>query len=384
MQSYLSLFLGPIGSSIFYYIALFPVILILASFVLKRLDYTSRKKMGIMLYLFFLAIALGLVLLPFPSFSEAFCLQRSQLGYWQLTPFNIFNDIQDYAQRKQLHGLMGVLYNRAVLQGVFNIFLILPLGFIGALIFNWSFKKALIVGLLTTLSFEVTQGSGLFGLVPCPYRLFDVDDLWLNTLGFILGWAFTLMFRESFNEWVNNGNKSLASPMDLVKRLVALVIDIVVLIILMFSTNWNFDVVAQFASQFSINKSVLGVSVNTLISIMYFVIVPYLFKGKTIGLWIVRLKNIDSTNAQLSLMQLLKRYSLILVAPISLTLVTIAQYTLPSMIFSWVEIGYVIFLIFLILIWLVVTPMSIELDAQGRSFVERWVGTRLVNKNQKP
>ena len=34
---------------------------------------------------------------------------------------------------------------------------------------------------------EVTQASGIYGLIPCSYRLADVDDLVTDTLGGVLG-----------------------------------------------------------------------------------------------------------------------------------------------------------------------------------------------------
>lgn len=40
---------------------------------------------------------------------------------------------------------------------------------------------------LLSLFFELTQLSGLYGIYPRPYRLFDVDDLMLNTLGGTIG-----------------------------------------------------------------------------------------------------------------------------------------------------------------------------------------------------
>ncbi|MCG5648116.1 VanZ family protein, partial [Oliverpabstia sp. DFI.9.49] len=42
--------------------------------------------------------------------------------------------------------------------------------------------KTFILSFLLTLSFELIQRSALFGLYPRPYRLFDVDDLMINTL----------------------------------------------------------------------------------------------------------------------------------------------------------------------------------------------------------
>jgi glycopeptide antibiotics resistance protein len=41
--------------------------------------------------------------------------------------------------------------------------------------------------LATSLAIELTQLIGVWGLFPCAHRLFDVDDLLLNTAGATLG-----------------------------------------------------------------------------------------------------------------------------------------------------------------------------------------------------
>src|SRR5690625_7064385 len=48
-------------------------------------------------------------------------------------------------------------------------------------------KRMFIVGFPVSLFFEITQISGLYGIYTCPYRLFNVDDLILNTLGSVIG-----------------------------------------------------------------------------------------------------------------------------------------------------------------------------------------------------
>lgn len=47
----------------------------------------------------------------------------------------------------------------------------------------------LLAGAAVSLLTETAQLTGIFGLYPCSYRLFDVDDLLLNTGGAGLGFA---------------------------------------------------------------------------------------------------------------------------------------------------------------------------------------------------
>lgn len=76
-----------------------------------------------------------------------------------------------------------------VIQPVFNIFLTLPFGFYMKYYFQRSWKQTILLTFCLSLFFELTQLSGLYGFYPRPYRLFDVDDLLLNTTGGIVGAA---------------------------------------------------------------------------------------------------------------------------------------------------------------------------------------------------
>ena len=65
--------------------------------------------------------------------------------------------------------------------------LTVPLGAYLCYLFRCRWWMALLIGMATTLLFETSQLTGLFGLYAHPYRLFDVDDLILNTAGTMLG-----------------------------------------------------------------------------------------------------------------------------------------------------------------------------------------------------
>src|SRR5699024_4822160 len=48
-------------------------------------------------------------------------------------------------------------------------------------------KKAFGLGLLLSFFYEITQLTGVYGIYNCPYRIFDVDDLFLNSTGALFG-----------------------------------------------------------------------------------------------------------------------------------------------------------------------------------------------------
>ncbi len=62
--------------------------------------------------------------------------------------------------------------------------------------FKCSFLKTLIITFCLTLFFELTQLTGLYFIYPRPYRLFDVNDLFVNTVGGLVGWTIAPLLRS--------------------------------------------------------------------------------------------------------------------------------------------------------------------------------------------
>ncbi|MDQ7876797.1 VanZ family protein [Microbacterium sp. QXD-8] len=75
----------------------------------------------------------------------------------------------------------------AVAQLLLNVLLFVPLGFFIRVLGDRGVITALVVGFALSAFVEVTQLTGVWGLYPCAYRVFDVDDLLTNTLGAVLG-----------------------------------------------------------------------------------------------------------------------------------------------------------------------------------------------------
>lgn len=57
-------------------------------------------------------------------------------------------------------------------------------------------RWALLIGFGTSLAIELTQVTAVWGLFPCNYRLFDVDDLLANTLGAVIGFMAAPVLRH--------------------------------------------------------------------------------------------------------------------------------------------------------------------------------------------
>ena len=124
---------------------------------------------GTVLYLLGL---LCFTLYPMPADAAAYCAAHHLTP--QLNPLQFIGDIRT-------DGLT------AVLQIAFNIVFFLPLGFIMGRIWRWPLPVTAVLSFATSLFLETMQLTGLMGVFPCAYRLFDVDDLLWNTTGALIG-----------------------------------------------------------------------------------------------------------------------------------------------------------------------------------------------------
>lgn len=124
--------------------------------------------------LYFLC-AFFVTLLPLPT-PETMAKLQPISKHLQLIPFQSFFDIE----RKSLFRDVAII--------LFNVALTMPLGYFSREMFQVSWKKAVLIGFLTSLFYEVTQLTGLFFIYPRPWRIFDVDDLIVNTFGAYLGY----------------------------------------------------------------------------------------------------------------------------------------------------------------------------------------------------
>ncbi|MGV9772453.1 VanZ family protein [Streptosporangium sp. NPDC003464] len=125
-------------------------------------------------------------LFPLPEVTPDFCAIRQSLATPRWQPLS---SVQDVIRENAGRGLPAALYSRSVLQIVFNVALFVPLGFFLRYRQGLGVARTLMISLAGSLAIELTQLTGLWGLYPCAYRLFDLDDLIINTAGAGLGWT---------------------------------------------------------------------------------------------------------------------------------------------------------------------------------------------------
>jgi glycopeptide antibiotics resistance protein len=113
-------------------------------------------------------------LIPLPESGLYHCVKPNY------APLAFIHDIIDDPAKSLLH-------NKALFQVVFNVVFFMPLGGFLRILLKKGVVVATAVGALVSVLVETTQLTGIWGLYPCAYRTFDVDDVILNTSGALIG-----------------------------------------------------------------------------------------------------------------------------------------------------------------------------------------------------
>lgn len=178
---------------------------------------------------FYLLTAFFMTLLPLPSIETVAKMTGPTA---QLIPFSFLGDF--IRETKLVLGdpstYVVALTQRVVIQPIFNVILTIPFG----VFLHYYYKKncihTVIASFLLSLFFEITQLTGVFGIYPRAFRLFDVDDLLLNTLGGFIGYWLTPLLAYFFptKEYIEQKVAEKAQTVSLVRRFVAYIIDITI------------------------------------------------------------------------------------------------------------------------------------------------------------
>lgn len=124
-------------------------------------------------------------------------------------------------------GPASLLRDPAFLQIALNVLLFVPLGYFLRAVLRRGVVVATVLGLGVSLLIELTQRTGVWNLYDCAYRLFDVDDLVVNTLGATVGSLVSLLLvRRTRPDVVMPTHVSLG------RRLVGFVCDVLFIVML--------------------------------------------------------------------------------------------------------------------------------------------------------
>lgn len=199
------------------FVALFAPLLALQSRRFGRL--TVSRTIALALFSVYSVAIVSYTLFPFPE--RDWCASHvSPPVQWR--PFHSIDDIAG----------AGSPTSFAVLQVVFNVVLFVPWGAFVRRYFGWSLVAATGSGFAVSLLVESTQGTGVWGIYGCAYRVADVDDLLTNTTGALIG----ALLAPVLLGWVppaqeDRERRATARPVTLVRRLAGMLIDVMTLYI---------------------------------------------------------------------------------------------------------------------------------------------------------
>lgn len=253
----------------------FPVIAFLFTipFILNQYHkYGSIHKLRVCIiysFILYMMTIYFLVILPLPNINE---VTRPVSEMIQLQPFAF---VQDFMKETSLVISDPSTYLKALKENcfytvIFNIFMTIPFGMYLRYYFKCSLKKVTICSFFLSFFFEFTQLTGLYFIYPAPYRLFDVDDLLMNTLGGVLGFFIMGLFTKILptREKIDEDSRKQGKQVSGLRRLT-----------LFFLDSFLYLVLFCFLRIFFRNQNMaLWISF-----FLYFLIFPMIFKKQTLG-----------------------------------------------------------------------------------------------------
>lgn len=314
-------------------------------------------------FIYYLMNAYFLVVLPLPERASVTTSYREMM---QLRPFQFVLDLKnkwvlDLGNPKTY---LEALVQPVFTQVVFNVFLTLPFGVYMHYYFKKDFKTTVFYTMLLSFFFEISQLSGLFFIYPGPYRLFDVDDLMLNTLGGAVGYALAPFF-EAFipsKEDLDEMSFAKADRVGLIKRA--------------FIYSLDYSLVRFLAA---LIPSQHRLFVELIVFVLYFGVLPYFWHGQTIMMRFLKIKIVQKDESPLRLANNLLRSFLIF---IFISRGTEVYNALGSLIMIGESRVFAFFYLGILVLWLVfmlIYTIYVVVKRPHRLFYDRLSDTRLIS-----
>lgn len=208
-----------------------------------------------------------LIILPLPNINDVVY----KPGMIKLIPFTF---IVDFIKETSLVIGDASTYIKALCEPcfytvIFNLFMTIPFGIYLRYYFRCDLKKTIKYTFLLSLFFELTQLSRLYFIYRYQYRVFDVDDLMINTLGGVIGYYVARLFTGILPTREKIDESSLRAGMKVsgLRRLIMFELDAFLFLSLYIFLSITFSVNHLFI----------------IIFIIYYVIIPLISNGYTFG-----------------------------------------------------------------------------------------------------
>lgn len=264
----------------------------------------SMRILVVYSFILYIICMFFLVILPLPSRSEV----ASMTGrHMQPVPFNFIRDIlkEAHITPGEPASYLSLFHNKALFQVLFNIVMTIPLGVYLRYYFRFSLKKTILFSFLLSLFFELTQLTGLYFYYPRNYRLFDTDDLMANTLGGAVGYFLLSPFVKVLpnRAQIDSMSYKRGQKVSLMRRFTSLFLDFLCIGIIEGFLGVLFTIIIgriPYAQVFVFPA--------------YFIIVPSLLQGMTIGKWFTQTKIVSTKGGNARRYQYLIRYGSLFLA----------------------------------------------------------------------
>lgn len=247
-----------------------------------------------------------LVIMPLPSFEEVRALTTPR---YRLEPFGFVGDLLRTipGSWSDLSTWKRALTSSIFLQVFFNVCMTLPFGMYLRYYFRRNLWQTVLLGFALSLFIELTQLTGLWFIYPRGYRFFEVDDLIANTLGTLLGYVVTgpLLRILPARDQLDTASYRRGQSVSLTRRLTALGIDLAVVLLLAFIVHLAV-------------RQVPGYRVLAGILCAYFLLVPTLTGGSSVGKAVTRLRIVGPFGQPAHWHQLIGRSALLLMVFVGL------------------------------------------------------------------
>lgn len=316
-------------------------------------------------FVLYLLVAYFLVILPLPSREEVLALTTPTT---QLIPFKfiidfinssgfVINDFSSY-----LIAFKSSLF----FVPIFNIILTIPYGAYLHYYFKFNFKKTIFFSFLLSIFFELTQLTGLYFIYPRSYRLFDVDDLILNTFGGAIGYLIgnlLLIFLPN-REAIDDTSKALGRKVSIVRRSIAYILDWIIatfifgilFIIFNFNVNYNYFIFVA----------------------TYYTLLPLIFNGQTIGCKFMKIKIVSTKGTKLSIQQMILRTLLFCLGFVGMPIIILmlcsnilTYFSNTLLVYSVLLLGLFIFIYYVLCFF--------KLALRKKIFYETWSKTKIIS-----
>lgn len=298
---------------------LFPIValMLLIPFLIfqyRKYGYVNYIRSFILYSLLLYAMtAFFLVVLPLPQTTDTCRAYGPDASFTQLVPFEFIRDFmrETHVSWARPDTYLSVLRERAFLQAAFNFILLLPLGVYLRYYFRRKWLSTVLITFGVSLFFEATQRTGIYGIYPCPYRIFDVDDLMLNTAGGAVGYwiapLFTFFMPRSDKLDANVDLSTM--KVGLVRRFIAFGVDWFLISAAMRLLDPGYrrspGIRSYLFWNFYDHPGAIALAV-----LLYFIVLPYVAKGMTFGKWLLRIRLVGRS-ARVGIRELAVRYGIL-------------------------------------------------------------------------